>query len=90
MLAPADGNPGAALPVIFELPKLTMVPLCSCFARRVKSAREGPFFASVTHCDYVAFLLCMGLFSHISDSEGPAGPSECFAGALTGAAQGHP
>jgi hypothetical protein len=37
-------TPGAALTIIFELPKLAMMALCSCFARRVKSACEGSFF----------------------------------------------
>jgi len=56
-------------------------------SNRLAKAR---FFTFVTYCDHTTFLLCMGLFSHILIPEGPAGPSECFAGALRHAAQGRP
>lgn len=44
MLALAEGNAGAAALEIFEYPKLAMMPLCSCFARRVKSLRRRIIF----------------------------------------------
>ncbi|MBB2737245.1 hypothetical protein ABIF44_007535 [Bradyrhizobium japonicum] len=91
MLAPVDGNPWRSMADDFRITENgdDALMLLFCPTSQIGS-RGARFSVSVTHCDQTAFLLCMGLFSHILIPEGPAGPSECLTGALLHAAKGRP